>query len=158
MFAIVDDEDFEYLNQWKWCANQSRKSSGFYALKKSPKVKGKWKTVYMHRVIINAEKGFDVDHINHNGLDNRKANLRQCTNRQNQHNAKLRKNNTSGYKGVNYHKTRDNFRAYIQTNGKQKHLGSFTTAIEAAKAYDKHALKYFGEFANINFPEGQGAT
>jgi hypothetical protein len=106
----------------------------------------------MHRMVVNAPKGLFVDHINHNGLDNRKANLRICTNLQNLRNKRPKTGCTSEYKGVHWCKGRNKFRANIYLNKKAIHLGYFHDEIAAAKAYDEKARELFGEFAYLNFP------
>lgn len=104
----------------------------------------------MHRLIMNAQNGQMIDHINGNVLDNRKENLRLCNKSTNAMNCKVHKHNTSGYKGVAWHKQMKKWRAYIVINDKQKSLGLYKTKEEAAKAYNKAALELFGEFAKVN--------
>ena len=104
----------------------------------------------MHRELLNAPKHIMVDHINRNTYDNQKLNLRFATKAQNAMNCKVHKHNTSGYKGVSRHKQMNSWRAYIVKNNKQIHIGLFKTLKEAALAYNKKALKIFGQFANIN--------
>lgn len=143
-FALVDEEDFEYLIQRKWHVQKGR--STFYAIAN----KGIFpKPILMHRMVLNAPAGTLVDHINGNGLDNRRENLRLCTPHENQRNHKLYSTNKTGFKGVSAF--RNKFKATIGFENRQIFIGLFTTPQEAAKAYDKAALKYFGEFANINF-------
>lgn len=147
--ALVDDEDYNMVSQYKWsCRNNG--SDNLYAVRTT---KDK-KSIYMHRQILKVcNKNTHVDHINGNSLDNRKCNLRTCSNEQNRRNSKLNKRNKVGYKGV---RTRDNinkFAAYINYKGRFYHLGYYDTAIEAAKARDKKAIELHGKFAKLNFPK-----
>jgi hypothetical protein len=138
-YAVVDEKDYEFLSQWKWSLSNGYAVRGEYK-------KGKRKTIYMHRLIT----GFKTtDHINRNSLDNRRANLRECTVAQNAHNRVKQKNNTSGYKGVYFHKLENKWMSAIISNGKRIHLGYFSQKKEANEAYKKAALIYHGEFANI---------
>lgn len=105
----------------------------------------------MHRAILNVPKGYKTDHRNHNGLDNRKQNLRIATNSENQQNQKIRKNGTSQYKGVSWNSKHKLWYAQIKLNNKVKWLGDYKNEIEAAKAYDEAAKELFGEFALTNF-------
>ena len=154
--ALVDDEDFEELSKHKWYANKI--SNIFYAMRNSKKNDkcGRGKIILMHREIINTPQDKFTDHINGSGLDNRKNNLRICTNQQNIFNSKIRKNNKCGYKGVRYKKN-DNktirkkpYESCIQTEGRLKFLGYYKTKEEAARVYNQAALKYHGEFARLN--------
>jgi len=149
--AIVDDEDFEELNQHKWCLS----GDGKYARRCIGNNIG----IYMHSVIVNTPKGMETDHINHNTLDNQRENLRVCTGSQNMKNRDKQNNNTSGYKGVTYitNKTKRVKRWLAQTMEKRKHIviGYFNTAEEAALAYDKYALENHGEFAITNFGDNR---
>ena len=104
---------------------------------------------YLHRVILGQPNGKDVDHINRNPLDNRRENLRICTHQQNQFNKTKRSDNTSGYKGVYFHKQKQKFRAQIMVDKKPKHLGYFDTAERAHEEYQKAALKLHGNFARF---------
>jgi len=97
--------------------------------------------------------GMMIDHINGNGLDDRRANMRTCTNQQNMRNLRKRRSGSSIYKGVYYDKRRRTWYARICHNGKNIHLGTFATEIEAARAYDRAARRLFGEFARLNFPD-----
>jgi len=148
-FAKVDAEDFTWLSQLKWCASYS--TSGFYALS-GVNVYGKKTTVTMHRLIMNIPRknGLSVDHINHDGLDNRKCNLRVVTHAENMRNTRLRTDSSTGYKGVQ--KSRDKFMAMLTCHGKTHYIGSFDTPLEAALARDKVAIEVHGEFALLNFP------
>jgi hypothetical protein len=146
--AIVDDEDFEYLNQWKWYANNL--GGKFYAVR-SLRINKKYAgCLLMHRVIMNSIKGLVVDHVNGLTLDNRKVNLRNCTHADNIKNQKLSISNKTGFRGVSWHKNNKVFESRIRSNNISYHLGSFNNAIDAAKIYNEAAIKYHGEFANIN--------
>lgn len=150
-YALVDDEDFERINKCKWCAH--RHGNGWRATRGIRKANGKQRTQYMHRIIISVPNGLEIDHRNHNGLDNRKSNLRVCTHAENLQNQQQQKprQGTSKFKGVNWHNARNKWRAYIKSNDKFIHLGVFDNEIDAAKAYDKKAKELFGEYAYLNF-------
>lgn len=148
-FAIVDDEDFEWLNQWKWYA-QKRKD-GFAAARVSSRTDGH-KTILMHRVIVDAPLGKLVDHINHETLDNRRFNLRVCTHAQNCYN-QISIKGKSQFKGVQWNKRKSRWQAFIKKHYKLYLVGSFQDEQEAAFAYDKAAKEMFGDFAYFNFPE-----
>ena len=146
-FAIVDAEDYEQLAEHKWHA--VREGHSFYAARRYG-----GRIVKMHREILNAPPHLQCDHINHNGLDNRKANLRPATPIQNVWNRrKFRRPSRSKYKGVDWAKDMRRWRARIRFKGKRIYLGSFEEEIDAAKAYDRAARKYHAEFASLNFPE-----
>lgn len=104
----------------------------------------------LHRGIMNAKPNEIVDHVNGDRLDNRKSNLRLCTNAENSRNANISKNNTSGYKGVSWDKSRNLWHAQIMVDKRTIHIGRFGDKLEAAKAYNKAAVKYHGEFALLN--------
>ena len=146
-FAVIDAEDYDRVNQYNWCAVEDTHCWYAHTFKRdgSP--------MAMHRLILNAPKGLLVDHIDHNGLDNRKSNLRLCTNRQNQQNRRPTRGSNSRYKGVHWCNFHKKFRARITHNGIRLHLGYFEDEIAAAKAYDKKAKELFGEFAYLNFPQ-----
>jgi len=147
--AIVDDEDFEELNKYKWYANWCKNTKSFYAVRNVRN--GEKQTLEsMARVIINAPSDKQVDHIDHNSLDNRKMNLRLVTNQQNQFNVKSRIG-SSIYKGVSFHKEHHKWQARIKKDGIKHHLGYFKNEKDAAMAYDKAAFKMFGDYAHTNF-------
>ena len=143
--ALVDIEDYKYLNQFKWCAVKDNKNGFFYAARK-----GKKSLLRMHRVIMNNPKNMHIDHINSNSLDNRRKNLRICFRAQNQMNRGKQLNNTSGYKGVYWNKVWNKWLSAINIKKKQKHLGYFPTKEKAALAYNEAAKKYHGDFARLN--------
>ena len=145
--ALVDDEDYEYLNQWKWRTTKSRKK--YYASRASY-VSGKRKTIFMHRVIMNTPVGMETDHIDGNELNNVRSNLRIVTSRQNKLNVKPYANRK--YVGVYiYHKKGHSYiKASIHHNGRNISLGNYPSEEEAALAYNEAALKYRGEYAYLN--------
>ena len=107
---------------------------------------------FMHNIILGNDRSLQADHANHNGLDNRRRNLRQCTSQQNNCNRRLRVNNRSGFKGVSWVKGLQKWAARICKEGQDMWLGVFPTAEEAALVYDSAAIEFFGEFAVLNFP------
>ena len=178
--ALVDDEDFDRINQYKWCAYYSPNTRSFYSMRGYNN-----RNFYMHRFIINAQNGENVDHKNHNTLDNRKENLRLCNNTTNQQNKRKTFNNktikyekttynfnifdsnpdNSGndllcfnnrnykkikYKGVHFNKYNNKWRVRISLNNKLIHLGYFNTEEIAALAYNEKAKELFGDFCYMN--------
>lgn len=144
-YSLVDDEDFEYLNQFLWCFD------GNYAVRRITVEKGVYKKIYLHHVIFPIKKGFQVDHKNTNKLDNQKNNLRYATHAENVRNKKIISTNTTGYKGVTFNKRAGKFVAQITVNNKNIFLGYFIKAEEAAVAFDLAATKFYKKFANLNF-------
>ena len=145
--TVVDDEDYEELSKYKWTYNHNYAVRGI----KNNSTKSKRTLISMHRTILQPSNDLDVDHINGNGLDNRRSNLRVCTHLENMGNTKLiANNNTSGYKGVVWDKTRNKWRAQIKIRYTNKFLGRFIYKTEAALAYNEAATKYFGEYAKLN--------
>lgn len=152
-FAKVDAGDFEWLGQFKWQYHKPKPSeSRAYArtaiFKKGDK--GKATFVYMHRMILQPERTKKVDHEDGDGLNNRRSNIRICTTSQNNTNTKIRSDNTSGYKGVFWHKGANKWGATIKTSTGAISLGLYETALEGATAYNIAARKHFGEFARLN--------
>lgn len=143
--ALVDDEDYEYLAQFKWNAHKSGVT--YYAERHAP-VDGKQYYVKMHREIMNTPKGMEVDHIDHNGLNCQKSNMRNCTHKQNMTNQRPR--GKSKYRGVSWSERMGKWHGYI--SNPPTHLGYFDSEEETARRYDKFAKIRFGEFANLNFP------
>ena len=144
MQAVVDDEDYDSLTAiGSWHAKKSRTGQGYYACC------SKYQVGYltMHRVIMQAEKGVEIDHINGNGLDNRKANLRAATRRQNARNRGKTAANTSGFKGVFWHKDTSKWQASVGVDYKLHHLGLFLTKEEANEVACAFRAKAHGAFA-----------
>ena len=148
--ALVDDEDFDRVSTaGPWHAVVYPRS--VYAKHTTAHIDGKQKPITMHSFILGVTDGrIEIDHEDHNGLNNQRINLRVATKHENQRNRRKSHNNTSGYKGVCWVKARHNWEAMIRVNGKSVWLGSFASAEDAARAYDSAALKYFGEFAFTN--------
>lgn len=159
--TVVSDEDFEFLSQWKWCAEKKVRSS-FHAVRcpKFKKPDGKWSSrhIVMHNVL--AERIFGiipdgqvVDHINRNPLDNTRENLRICSIHENARNTGKQKNTSSKYKGVYFASDRNRWHARIYCNKTLYQLGYFVSEKDAAEAYNNAAVKHFGEFAFLNVIE-----
>ena len=154
-YAIVDVKDYGWLSEYKWFVQEGQRT--FYAYRRERVRKGgKQLGIAMHREILKAGKGELVDHINHDGLDNRRANLRKATRAQNaQNRRKPRVKSKSRYKGLAWQKRTGKWSVRIHVNGEHKCIGTFTNESEAARAYDAAAREYHGEFAVLNFPEGR---
>ena len=154
-FAQVDDWNYDWLNQWKWQAWKNKQSKTFYATR-SVRIKGKHSVIKMHRLIMNAKKGQQVEHKDRQGLNCLEENLRFSTQSQNMMNASSW--GRSKYRGVSFMKSyykgkiTEYITARIKIGDKYKHLGNFSTEEDAARARDKEAKIYHGEFANLNFP------
>ena len=147
--ALVDDDMYEYLNQWKWHYFKVPGAKTGYA-RRIDKHDGHNKSIRMHRVIMNTPPWFEVDHRDHNGCNNQRYNMRNCTQSQNARNRSIQKNNSSGYKGVNWDKKSKKWKAQIRIDGQKRYLGLFTSILDASCAYDEAANKHYGEFACIN--------
>lgn len=154
-FAIVDAEDFEWLNQWKWyaikCDNKFYAARGIW-IRNVPRNKAN-RRIYMHKQILKIKKGFETDHKDGNSLNNCKSNLRVATRSQNAANRGKQANNKSGFKGVILLKDQKRNKKYlslIRVNNKNISLGLFYTPEQAAQRYNQAAKEYFGEFANFN--------
>jgi len=146
MWAKVDDEDYERLRRFSWHIRKQR-GGIIYARR----VTSDNRNIALHREILNATKDMMVDYINHDGLDNRKCNLRVCSNTQNIRNSRIRKNNKSGFKGVHASPTEGKWIATIKGAGQARYLGTFDRKRDAARAYDLAAVEHYGEFACTNF-------
>lgn len=147
--TLVDEHMFDYLNQWKWYANKI--NGKFYAVRNLRINKKYAGCILMHRLITNNnDSKMHTDHCNANTLDNRKENLRICTAQQNNFNRNIGICNTSGFKGVSWHKVAKKYSVTIEKNKKKHYLGLYKDIKEAAKIYNQAAIKFFGEFANLN--------
>lgn len=146
MVALVDDEDFSLVSKYRWYATISE--NGRYYAKRRTNAKHQ---VYLHREIMKASLGVEIDHIDGNGLNNQKSNLRYCIRRQNAMNTTKRKPSaTSRHKGVCWDKRCKKWTSKINPNGRTINLGLFENEIDAAIAYNKAAMKHFGEYARLN--------
>ncbi len=152
--VLFDSVMKPFLDIHAWYVQKSRNTH--YAFT-SIVFDGKQHSVSMHRVLTGMSR-LEVDHINGNGLDNRRANLRLASRGQNAQNAKIHRPTQSPYRGVIFNKAAKKWCASINVNGKRKHLGSFKTEIEAAVAYDKASLEFHGEFGRRNFPAVEGGA
>ncbi len=147
-FAVVDDEDYDWLMQWKWFA--VKRKGGFVAVRNSSRTQGKRKKILMHRLIMDCPDTLQIDHIHHVTLDNRKTQLRTCSNQENARNRIPYKHCSSRFKGVYWVKQKQRWRARIIVDDHHQYLGLFVNEIDAAKAYNKRAIELFGEFAYPN--------
>lgn len=149
-FATVDDKDFNYMSQWHWCAKRVKRA--FYAARNTTLCPGVYKTLFMHREILKAIIGMEVDHIDGDGLNNRRENLRAITPKQNrQAGRKKRIGCASKFRGVSWYKRIKKWQAAICVDGKDHHLGYFNSERGAAQAYDKKSKQLLGRFASPNF-------
>jgi hypothetical protein len=147
--ALVDDEDFERINAFKWQAHLTPRRDGtvrVYGFRTHAK-----KGIYLHRFILNAPKGVDVDHKNGDGLDCRRSNMRLATRSQNLANLPWNAANTSGFKGVSFHKQSGRIQVVIGYRNRRYHIGLYDDPAFAAAVYDAAARHLFGSFANTNF-------
>lgn len=148
-FVIVDDDDYEELSKMRWHLDHNGYPvNAHYTSRKL----GKRKAIItkLHRLVIKAQKGEIVDHINHDKQDGRKENLRIVTSRQNAYNRKPERANKTGLKGVTYAAYGNKWRVHIMSNGKNHYLGSFTSPELAAKAYNEKAIELHGDHAYLN--------
>lgn len=148
-FALVDDDDFLIMSTFKWYAIKrgSPAAIRWYAVRHTKRSGGFQKTISMHRLIMHAGLNQQIDHIDRNGLNNQKSNLRFCTPSQNLANSKPHTGNKTGYKGIRWENTRNKWSVRIQVEKKQIFLGYFESLETAREIYKKAALKYFGQFA-----------
>lgn len=146
--VLVDAGDLEMLSHWSWTCGVDCYVTAYNGGGLSGR-----RIVSMHRLLMLPAPGFHVDHVNHNKLDNRRANLRICTRSQNNMNQLRIPKNTSGFKGVSWSDPRRKWRARIKLDGRECQLGYFDDKADAARCYDSAARETFGEFALANFPQ-----
>jgi len=148
--ALIDDDDFDEVAHLRWNAYWDPRAKTFYARRGETVAVGQQVTIRLHRFLLSAPKGVLVDHINHDGLDNRRSNLRLATHQENCRNRRRRHDAGSGFKGVTPNKP--GWSAYLRIDGQGIFLGYFRDPVEAAKAYDRAAIERYGAFAFTNFP------
>jgi len=150
-YALVDDEDYDAVSAFKWCAH--RRGTNWYAMRALPRITGVTQPKQtMHRFLM-PDAPYDVDHRDTNGLNNTRENLRAATRSQNRCNGRRRSDSTSGFKGVTRDKRSGSWKAQAVRSGKRVSLGRFPDALDAARAYDRHAATEYGEFARPNFSD-----
>ena len=139
--ALISKSDLDIVKGYGWHVNYNKNNDSYYA---QTEIEGKG--ISMHRLLLNAPAGVPIDHKNHNTLDNRRVNLRLCSNSQNSMNSKTRCDSSTGYKGVSFHRGSGKYRARIMIKGVSKHIGTFDTGEEASEAYKKAAKELQGVF------------
>jgi hypothetical protein len=157
-YAIVDDEDYDRVMQYKWVTQKVYKEGKIRA---TGWIADKGFRMKLARFVLlpfygASLSGKEIDHIDGDPLNNQRSNLRVCTRPQNQWNRGKQKNNTSGFKGVHWSKRAQKWHAGICYRGRKKSLGNFDDPVLAAKAYDKAARQFHGAFARLNFPDQEG--
>lgn len=145
-FALIDSADAEEVGRYNWMALKG--SHGWYAVRFVER-RGRRSCIYMHRQLMRAMPGIEVDHRDLDSLDNRRSNMRLATRGQNGSNRSVQRNNTSGFKGVCWDKAKQKWSSHIKVDGRQRFLGYFATPEEAHAAYAAAATKSFGEFARM---------
>lgn len=148
--VLIDAIDLDLVNQYHWTTSFSGRDTTYAVA--YIRINQRSQPVFMHRLLTDAPKGLCVDHINRNGLDNRRGNLRLASNSQNQANRRLGRNNTSGFRGVYFSIERQKWQSRIVVNQKGIELGRFEDIKDAARAYDRAAIAAFGSYASLNFP------
>jgi len=154
-FALVDDEDYEWLNKWVWQAWTTKRDKKVYYAIRQNYINGIEGTLFMHRAILGLKlnDGKEVDHKDHNGLNNQRHNLRVASKSANMSNySGIRTNNTSGFTGVSWCKYKNKWRTQISLKGKITTLRYSHSKIKAAHIYDRAVIEFRDEFATTNFP------
>lgn len=150
LYAVVDASDAEMVSQFRWYAKRSGHRFYAYCSVRDPHT-GRQKSMSMHRVILDVDNpAIDVDHINGDGLDNRRSNIRRCNQSQNQMNRKRFNRQHSRYRGVTWNASSGKWQAAICKDGVRKYLGVFVHEDDAARAYNDAAESLFGDFASLN--------
>ena len=149
--ALIDDADYWLIPQFKWQYAKAKNAKTGYAQTGIRKEDGSWTTLPMHHFLLAVTDGYEPDHIDRNGLNNQRHNLRIANKNQNKYNTTSHRGSSSIYKGVYWKKDRKKWLVRAQINGKRMYLGYFTDEVQAAHAYDEAARKYHGEFACLNF-------
>jgi hypothetical protein len=152
LVALVDDEDYETVSTHKWQVDKTRGGMPYYARRSFRRDDGSRTSTSIHRFLTGWDR---VDHVNGNGLDCRRSNMRPATNAENQRNRHQQANNSSGYIGVAWDRTRQKWMAYVGHEGKFRSAGRFSDPEAAAIARDRLACELHGEFARLNFPPNQ---
>lgn len=148
--AMIDAADVHLVDGHNWSALKHPNRHTCYAMRRGSAAGEKFRNVQMHRILMGFPEGFQVDHIDGNGLNNRRSNLRLATHSENQRNSKTPKSNTSGIKGVSWAANVNKWKATISFDNKQKHLGFFSEKADAAKAYADAAQRIHGTFARLD--------
>lgn len=157
--ALIDDDDYGRVAELQWRALVGRARTDGHcdvrAVRWDTRPGEKRMVLYLHRFIVDAPDGMEVDHKNGDTLDNRRCNLRVCTRAENQHNQRAQSGKSSTFKGVVWNKANGKWVAQIRFSGERRYLGSFCSELEAARAYDHAAVTLHGEFAKINLLRGE---
>lgn len=151
LYAIIDEDDYKFISYFRWSIRECPHTT--YAFCNIRDQDMKWTTCSMHRFIMSSPKGLIIDHINHDGLDNRKDNLRICSAAENVRNSRGKRIRKHKYKGIRWNKGSNKWESKIVFNRKEIYLGGFDSPELAAKAYNSGATKYHGEFACLNIIE-----